>query len=178
MESSTLQVVSIIAIILSPIIATFITLFYSKIKSKRDAKMNLFLNLMANRKTYPPPYLTVNAMNTIDVIFNSHKTVIDLWHKVFDSLQQKPEIINWKQHDHLYVQMLSEMSRVLGYKTLQQIDIDKFYSPIAHGEQYLISQKLQQEFLRVLKNTSRFETLQKDDEDIAIKNKNQNPAQK
>ena len=151
---------------------------YQKYKSKRDAKMNLFLTLMASRKVSPPPYVVVNAMNTIDVIFNRHKSVIDFWHKVYDSHHQKAENINWEQHDHLYVQMLSEMARVLGYKNLQQIDIDKFYTPIAHGEQYLISQKLQQEFLRVLENTSHFVTLGKDWMQKKPDDKNQTTPQK
>jgi len=50
--------------------------------------------------------------------------------------------------------LLSEMAKTLGYKNLQQTDIDKFYSPKAHGSQSELNYKLQTEFLRVLENTS------------------------
>jgi hypothetical protein len=53
---------------------------------------------------------------------------------------------------------MSEMVRELGSSNLQQTDIDKFYVPEIHGAQADLSAECQRELLRVLKNTSRFET--------------------
>lgn len=173
-----MEIINIIAILLSPVIAVCITLWYQNYKSKRSAKMNLFLTLMANRRTFPPPYSIVNGLNTIDVVFHSHSSVLDLWHQYYDSLHQKAENVDWEKQNHLYLDMLTEMARILGYKNLKQTETDKFYTPIAYGQQYEISQELQNEFLRVLKGTSHFLMVQKDWQNKAQEFDNQNPVQK
>jgi hypothetical protein len=55
---------------------------------------------------------------------------------------------------------MSEMARELGFVNLQQTDIDRFYVPEVHGSQADLNAECQREWLRVLKNTSRFETSQ------------------
>ncbi|MDQ7818353.1 MAG: hypothetical protein RDU14_15100 [Melioribacteraceae bacterium] len=151
-----MEIINIIAILLSPVIAVCITLWYQNYRLKRNDKMELFLTLMANRKTFPPPYSVVNGLNTIDVVFHQHSSVLILWHQYYDSLHQKAEVVDWERQNHIYLDMLTEMARVLHYKNLKQTEIDKFYTPIAYGQQYVISQELQNELLRVLKGTSHF----------------------
>jgi len=58
-----------------------------------------------------------------------------------------------KQYEHLTLDLLSEIAKALGYRNLKQTDIDKFYSPVAHGEAFQISDSLQRELLRVLQAT-------------------------
>ena len=173
-----MEIINIIAILLSPVIAVLVTLWYQSYKSKRDAKMNLFLTLMANRKTFPPPFSIVNGLNTIDVVFHKHNSVLNLWHQYYDSLHQKAENVDWEKQNHSYLDMLTEMARVLDYKNLKQTEIDKFYTPIAYGKQYEISQELQNEFLRVLKETSHFLVTQKEWQNKTSESDNQNPVQK
>ena len=177
-SNTTLNFINIIAILLSPIIAVCITLWYQNYKSKRNDKINLFLTLMANRKTFPRPYTVVNSLNTIDVVFHKHNSVLNLWHQYYDSLHQKAEIVDWEKQNHLYLDMLTEMARILGYKNLKQTEIDKFYTPIAFGQQYEISQELQNELLRVLKGTSHFLVIPKDVQNKTPESDNQNPVQK
>jgi hypothetical protein len=47
------------------------------------------------------------------------------------------------------------MAADLRYPRLAQTDIDKFYFPDAEGQQFVAQSELQQELLRVLKNTNR-----------------------
>ena len=178
MENSTYLVMSIIAIFLSPIIAVLISLWYQSYDSKHNEKLDLFLTLMANRKSNPPPYTSVNALNTIDVVFYKYPKVVSHWHKVYDILHQKIENINWESYNHHLLEMLSEMARVLGYPNLKQTDIDKFYVPDIYGKRFEISQKLQEELLRVLENTAHFVLHQKDIKSISLKDKDQNSEQK
>jgi hypothetical protein len=55
------------------------------------------------------------------------------------------------------------MARSLGYKTIKQAEIDKYVTPRGIGEQHEKKAEIQQELLRVLKNTSRFIVDKKDD---------------
>ena len=156
------QIMNIIAVILGPIIAVSITLWYQSRKEKRDAKFRLFLNLMAHRKSMPPTIDRVNSLNLIDVVYADHPKVLQLWHDYYDLLHTQPPNIELWEHKH--IDMLSEMAQVLGYKNLKQTDIEKFYTPVAHGTQVELNAKVQQEFLRVLQNTAAFEVKKKEDD--------------
>jgi hypothetical protein len=52
--------------------------------------------------------------------------------------------------------MLSKMATVLGYKGLEQTDIDKFYFPQAQADLDKRQQDVATEFLRVLKASKNF----------------------
>ncbi len=147
-----IQTISILAVIVSPIIPIVITLWYHSYKEKRDGKRNLFYTLMAHRKSSPPAYEWVNALNLIDVVFADNPKVLQLWHEYYDLLHTQPP--NFALWEHKYIDMLSEVAQVLGYKKLKQTDIEKFYSPVAHGDQLQMNTLLQGELLRVLKNTA------------------------
>jgi hypothetical protein len=145
----------ILAILLSPIIPILITLWWQRRKEKRDAKIRLFTTLMAFRKSYPVSYEWANALNLIDVIFSDSPKVVDRWHKYYDNLNDEHGAA---ARIHLYLELMSEMARELGFRQLQQTDIDKFYVPGVHGTQADLNAECQREWLRVLKNSARFET--------------------
>ena len=151
------------AIALSPTVAVGITLWYQGRSQKYNAKHNLFVTLMAYRKSFPPTLEWANALNLIDVIYADHSKVVSLWHDVYSILTAPPPI-SWEEQRHKYLDLLSEMGKVLGYRALQQTDIDKFYSPQAHGNATQLSYEIQTEFLRVLKSTQSLFVLPKQDE--------------
>jgi hypothetical protein len=105
----------------------------------------------------------VNALNVIDVVFADSPQVVELWHNYYSTLSNPPANQNFEERNHTYLQMLSSMARSLGYRRLEQTDIDKFYSPIAHGNQQVLNMELQAEFLRVLKNTAHLKVETKDE---------------
>jgi hypothetical protein len=150
-----MQAVNIIAIIVGPLFAVIITLWWQARKARRDAKERLFLTLMAHRRSFPPAFEWVNALNVIDVVFAENAQVVQLWHEYYAALVNPPVNQNFQQREHTYLLMLSAMARALGYKRLEQTDIDKFYSPQAHADQQHLNWQCQTEWLRVLQSTNK-----------------------
>lgn len=161
-----LETWTIVAIFSGPVVAVLIsvgiTIWHQKLKQRGDAQRSVFMTLMANRRAYPPPYDLVNSLNLIDVVFAGHPQVLLLWHNYYDLLHQTP--LNHEALQHKQLDLLSEMAKSLGYKSLSQTDIDKFYSPIAHGESAELTYKTQKELLRVLQNTACVLVDKRDDE--------------
>jgi hypothetical protein len=145
----------IIAIIVGPVVAVVITLWWQQRKEHRDAKRRLFLTLMAKRRTIPPTIEWVDALNVIDVVFADEPQVVQLWHEYYAGLANPPANQNYQAREHTYLLMLSSMARSLGYRRLEQTDIDKFYTPQVHGDQAQLNWKCQTEWLRVLESTNR-----------------------
>lgn len=141
----------VLATSLGPIAAVLITLWHQERNQKRQAKERIFHILMAHRKSIPPNYEWVNSLNVIDVVYADHRSVVTLWHELYDILVQSP--MNEQRRVHKFLELLSAMAKVLGYSNLTQTDIDKFYSPEAHGTILGIQWGVQTELLRVLKNT-------------------------
>ena len=148
-----MDVLTLLAILLGPVVAVCITLWWQNRKERRDAKRHLFMTLMAQRKTAPPTYEWVQALNLIDVVFAKDKRVVQLWHELY-GLFQNPQ--RTQTQDHKYIELLSEMASVLGFRKLQQTDIDKFYYPQSYIDALLAQNKAQAEWLRVLENTEHF----------------------
>jgi hypothetical protein len=99
----------------------------------------------------PTTYDLAQAVNLIDVIYAKHPKVVHLWHELYDILYTKP--FDETKRTHKYLELLSEMAKTLGYKSLSQTDMDKFYIPEVHLQWGQLSGELQMEFLRVLKAT-------------------------
>lgn len=151
----TLNILAILAVIVGPISAVLITLWYQARKQKFDSKNRLFLTLMAHRKSFHLNPEGVNALNMISVVFADNPSVVALWNDFYNLLAGDLEK-NKQERDHKYLEMLSAMARVLGYKSLSQTDIDKFYYPKSFVDQLETNAKVQKEFLQVLENSARF----------------------
>ena len=135
-----LSIVQIASVAIIPLIVWLIGVKYQDRKSKRQAQLDLFLTLMANRKTNPITKEWVDALNSIDVVFQNNKRVRAAWRNYLDSLDQKsPHFPNANSY---MLDLLSEMAESLGYKQLRQTEIDRFYVPV-----YFTSQQSQQDIL-------------------------------
>lgn len=150
-----------LAIFLGPLAGVIFTLWFQSRKDKKDQKQRLFLILMAHRKSNPPTFDLVNGLNLVDVVFADSRQVVTLWHQYYDLLCQVP--VNWHLAEAKYLDLLSEMAKVLSYTDLSQTDISRFYSPVAHGNQAQLSLETQLELLRILKGTGRFVVEQRND---------------
>lgn len=155
------DIVMVAAVLIGPVIAVLITLWWQRRKESHDSKKRLFLTLMVHRRANPPAIEWVNALNVIDVVFSEHHQVVELWHRYYESLSNPPANKNYEQREHTYLLMLSAMARSLGYKRLEQTDIDKYYTPQAHGDQATLNYQCQTEWLRVLQNTESFSVAKK-----------------
>ena len=155
------KTMNIIAVILGPIVAVIITLWYQSRKEKRDIKHRIFLTLMGHRKSNPPTFALVEVLNTLDVVFADNPKVVHLWHEYYDLLSTQPP--NYQLWEHKYIDLLSEIALSLGYKKLKQTDIEKFYTPVAHGTQAELNEKTQRELLRVLENSVSFSVTKREE---------------
>lgn len=68
----------IAAIIIGPLVAVLITVWLQRRHQKYDAKLRLFTTLMIHRKSNPPAFDWVNALNLIDVVFEDDQEIVRL----------------------------------------------------------------------------------------------------
>ena len=68
-------IVQVVAVAIVPLVVWSLGIRWQKSKAKDDAKRNLFFTLMANRKITPPNKEWVDALNTIDIVFQDNKKV-------------------------------------------------------------------------------------------------------
>ncbi|HEX3755749.1 MAG TPA: DUF6680 family protein, partial [Rhizomicrobium sp.] len=80
--------------------------------------------------------------------------IVTLWHSLYTILETEPFLL--QRYNHAFLELMSAMAKNLGYKTLAQTDIDKFYSPKAHGNQAVLNADIQAHLLRVLKRSRSF----------------------
>lgn len=136
------------AVAVIPIIIWFGGIKYQNRKARRDAQLQLFLTLMANRKANPITREWVDALNTIDVVFQDNHKVRQAWREYLDSLNaQSP---HFQKNNAFLLDLLSEIALSLGYKNLKQTEIDRFYTPTYFGSQMSRQEILFEENLRVL----------------------------
>ncbi len=147
------QIITVIAIIVSPIIAVIITLWHQSRSEQRDHKFQLFQTLMRRRKdAYSVSQEWVDALNLIDVIFHDNQKAVELWHAYHDKLYQKDR--DFAEEGRIYLNLLHELAKDLGYNNIQQTDIDRFYQPIGLGDQTALNEALKKEHLAYLKNSN------------------------
>jgi hypothetical protein len=146
--------INLLAIVTGPLFAVLVTLWWQERKQKHDAKERLFLSLMAHRRAFPPAPEWVSSLNIIDVIFADVPQVVQLWHEYYSGLANPPTNQNYQQREHTYLLMLSAMARHLGYRNIEQTDIDKFYTPQAHEDQVMMNAAIQSELLRFFRKVS------------------------
>lgn len=143
-----LAISQVAAVAIIPIAVWLMGIFWQNRKAKDDAKRSLFFTLMANRKVSPPNKEWVDALNTIDIVFQDNKKVRKAWREYYDSLDERSQYNS--DSNSFKLDLLSEMANALGYKDLKQTEIDRFYSPkyftnVQNSQNALVS-----EILRVL----------------------------
>ena len=143
-----LSIVQVVSVALVPLVVWYIGIKYQDRKSKKQAQLNLFLTLMANRQKNPISEAWVDALNSIDVVFQNNRKVRQAWRDYLDSLNQKSA--HFENQNSYKLDLLSEMAESLGYKQLKQTEIDRFYSPVYFGSQQSRQEILFNETLRVL----------------------------
>jgi len=146
--------INLAAILFSPIIAVAVTLWYQDRKDKRQVKKDIFFALMRNRNSIFIPKEYVDALNSIDYIFQDDEKVKDFWAQLYNNYNSKnPDL---QQRIHLQIELLSEIAKHLGYSKLTQMQIDKYYTPQLHGDEADRNKQVSDELLRVLKASENF----------------------
>jgi hypothetical protein len=147
---TTIEVLTVLAIILGPIIAVQLTRFLDERREIRQRKLNIFKTLMATR-AYTISWLHVEALNRIDLEFSGkdkdERDVVDAWKQYLDLLNNSGiPIDQWAvKRLELLVELLHKMALVLKYNFDKVSIKNSSYSPRAHGDL-----EAQQEALRRL----------------------------
>lgn len=132
----------IVTALFSGIVATGVTLFWQDRSAKLAEKRRIFTVLMSKRYEIIAEE-SVEAMNTIDVIFYKSSKVRNAWKEFYDAtkLPEQAERNQLIQDKHL--RLLEVMAADLGYSKVNWEDIKHYYCPIGLSER-----KNQEEVLR------------------------------
>ena len=158
-----IEVINIIAILVSPIIAIYVGSYFQDRTEKRKDKMALFKTILTAR-IYGWSYESVNALNLIDIVFFDENKVRIAWKNLYDkyaldgSVDSNIDIIKNAQNE-LYI----AMAIALGYedKIVRDV-IEKPYLPNGLAEAQKQEQqykKGQLEIMRQIKDVIRTKKL-------------------
>jgi hypothetical protein len=142
-----------IATFLSPVIAVLITLWYQNREARRNAQMGLFLDLVSFRNYIPSPWQYTVALNRVDVIFHRQPRICELWHEYYDLLGEEQKGLVVEQIKEKKVALISAMAKHLGYSSIDQIYLQRYYQTQGHFDEFVFSGELRKELLRVLQST-------------------------
>jgi hypothetical protein len=148
--------INVLAILFSPVIAVGVTLWYQKRSEIIKTKKDIFFTLMKNRNSIHIPNEWVQALNSIDFIFDDDEKIKNIWAALYDNYNSKNP--DFAQRIRLQIDLLSAIASHLGYRNLTQTQIDKYYTPQLHGDQAVRQQEISDELLRVLKATENYGT--------------------
>ncbi len=119
-------VLVIVTALISGLLATVVTIWWQRASELRRKKMDIFETLMAYRYMISHQE-SVNALNSIDVVFYKDKSVRKAYADFLAETGKKPEFNPNIADKHL--KLLEEMSKSLGLKEIHWDDIKQSYYP-------------------------------------------------
>jgi hypothetical protein len=149
----------LLATLLSPVVAVLVSIWIQNRKERRAQKLWVLSTLIGNRGDQLSAD-NVRALNMIDLVFSNQKRVRDLWREYYDMLANEGlnNPVGWKQRSQKNIELLTEMAKSLGYgKEISHLDVERTYFPLKFEREFETNREMQQEFLRVLRSTARFE---------------------
>ena len=160
MDTIIVGVITIIAIIVSPIIAVQVTKRLDEIREEKKHQMDIFRILMGQRGLLPRTDEYVVALNQIDVVFHNSESVRLAYKELYKATSpNSPEL---SDSGCYLIILLREMSKHLNIGNLPDLDIDKYYSPQSRVDGQNLIGTYYNEFLRVLKNSEHLGEKRKD----------------
>jgi hypothetical protein len=157
----------IVAVLVAPILAVQVQKWTERFRERQGRKLRIFHTLMSTRMARLSPY-HVEALNMIDTEFYSttlsrvlgrrkkEQAVVDAWTSYLDhlnSLSEKPtdaELQTWSTHkDDLFIELLFQMSRCVGYD-FDRVHLKRsIYSPRAHGDEELDQRMIRENLVAI-----------------------------
>lgn len=175
----TVEILTILAIILGPIAAVQVDKWLQRNRADRERKVSIFKILMATRGSVLS-YTHVEALNRIDLEFSDnkkYKKVIDTWKEYFDNLSQKvddEQLAVWSaRNEELISNLLFEMGKSLGYSFDKVLIKRNVYSPVAHGTTEREQQAIRKGIIEIMNGDRSvpFELIQSQDEETLERQK-------
>jgi hypothetical protein len=153
----TLDIINIIAIIVSPVVAVVVGQILQDRRKKRSDKMEIFKTLMISRGLGWSTE-SVKALNIIEVVFSDDQLVLDQWKIYYDRLcvEDPNETERFKikaEGDKL----LDVMAKSLGYKEKVTWEtIQKPYMPKGLADNIIQQQQYQSAQLDIMNLASNY----------------------
>jgi len=116
-----------IATIGGAIIGSFLGFLWQMKSEKRKMKINVFQTLMAYRGVGAIEPDWIKCLNIIDVVFYGNKKIKTLRKDYFTHLYEP--LYSTRQHEKILLDLLFEIAKDIGYKSLTQSDILDYYGP-------------------------------------------------
>ncbi len=155
MESNIIiGIISVIAILISPLIAVQVTRFLDEKKTEKERQMEIFRILMGQRGLTPRTDEYIVALNQIDPVFHKVSTVRKAYAELYKATS--PNSTEVSDSGRYLIILLQEMAKYLKFDNLRDLDVDKYYSPQTRADGQNLLGKYYQEFLRVLENSEHF----------------------
>lgn len=182
----TVDILTIIAIIMGPILAVQIEKFLERKRFRKNRKLHLFHTLMKTRASRLS-LEHVQALNMIDIEFVNRKflgmtyspkmdkEVLTSWKDYNDHLfdKQYPKDRWNEKAEDLFVDLLEKMSKALNYDFDKVMIKRKAYTPIAFGDIENDQQKIRKGLIDVIEgrktikvDNSGFDTLNGNDDNV------------
>ncbi len=147
----TLDIINIIAIIVSPVVAVVVGQILQDRRKKRSDKMEIFKTLMISRGLGWSTE-SVKALNIIEVVFSDDQLVLDQWKIYYDRLcvedPNETERLKIKAEGD---KLLDVMAKSLGYKEKVTWEtIQKPYMPKGLADNIIQQQQYQSAQLDIM----------------------------
>lgn len=134
-------------------------------ESAKNRKLSIFYTLMQTR-SQRLSYRHTEALNMIDMEFNGIDDITYSWSEYLDNLNNYKDSDQWRtEQDKLFINMLYEMSKFLGYNYTKLEIKNKFYSPQSHCNTELNQREIEQYLADILSHRKSFPIVIKQDED-------------
>ena len=153
------DIIMTIAVILGPIAAVQIQKWLEQSRSKTERKLKIFKSLMSTRATRVS-IEHVQSLNMIDIEFidKGYEKVVAAWRNYHDHLSNgDTKSTTWmEKNDDLFIELLFEMGKTLGYQFDKVMLRRTAYSPIAHGDIEFDQQTIRRGLATILSGNAPF----------------------
>lgn len=119
----------ILTALCSGLIATVITLWWQSRTHNKQERMAIFKTLMSKRYDLADE-ACVEALNCIDVVFYSCKSVRTAWKEFFDATNIQNDEKRRDAVHKKHLRLLEEMGKCIGYGEIKWEDIENYYYPV------------------------------------------------
>lgn len=151
----TIDIINIIAIIVSPVVAVVVGQILQDRRKKRSDKMEIFKTLMISRGLGWSTE-SVKALNIIEVVFSDDKSVLNQWKIYYDRLcVENPNEMELSKIKTEGDKLLDVMAKSLGYKEKVTWEtIQKPYIPKGLSDNIIQQQQYQSAQLDIMNAAS------------------------
>lgn len=155
------DIIAIAAVLLSPLVALQVSEALHRRREKRQRQLHVFRTLMSTRASGLAPE-HVQSLNMIDIEFHGSdtrsKAVLNAWKAYLDHLNtlQTDSTIWGSRREDLFVDLLYEMSRYLGYEFDKTHIRRTSYFPVGYGDLESDQYTLRKGLVRVLTGQTSF----------------------